>query len=483
MRSLRRAAAGAVLLLAASTNARAQQPAPGGEPPAPGSAQPAAEPAVAPETPAEESEESAEAAEPEAAAPGAATATRQGAEVAAAAPAVGGGAVDPLAPGWRERIHLVVYDGGSPGKPGSAPTLRVNDGGSPGKPGSAPKPPVGLIRLAPILLIQAQASPYAGEDSLHQAGDIAERPGFRLRRARMGLRGDVQEKVRFAVSAELGSEDAGALLVHDAWAGYTAMPYLQVFAGARDVAFSRSALTGAGDSALIERPLAVRAIAPFTQVGIQVEGHFADEAFSYYAGVYNGFQRSNQFFEGHAASYAPLGNRFEGVALAGRVATEPLGQLGRTIQDVAHSPLRIGVGGDYFFSRGGARTLHGAGGDVLLHVAGLHVLAELLWLRASPREEPTQPITQIEAISSMGVVGEAGYMIIARTLGVSARVEWIEPDPDADNEGDNLVTTAGVSYHAFDDLLKAQLEFTHREELFGLSLENDALTLQLQLSL
>ena len=38
-------------------------------------------------------------------------------------------------------IATPVCDGGSPGKPGSAPKPSVCDGGSPGKPGSAPKPP------------------------------------------------------------------------------------------------------------------------------------------------------------------------------------------------------------------------------------------------------------------------------------------------------------------------------------------------------
>jgi hypothetical protein len=147
----------------------------------------------------------------------------------------------------------------------------------------------------PIALLQVQATPYAGEDSFHQAGDIAERPGFRLRRARFGLGGDLLRQIDFALSGQIGSEDEGTLLVHDAWAGYTGLPYLQVFAGAKDVPFSRSALTGAGDGALIERPFAVRAIAPFKQVGIQLGGKVARGAFQYQAGMFNGFQRSDQF--------------------------------------------------------------------------------------------------------------------------------------------------------------------------------------------
>ncbi|HSN97297.1 MAG TPA: hypothetical protein VLS89_03330, partial [Candidatus Nanopelagicales bacterium] len=236
-------------------------------------------------------------------------------------------------------------------------------------------------------------------------------------------------------------------------------------------------------TALIERPFAVRAIAPFKQVGLQLRGEFGDRAFVYQAGIFNGFQRSDQFYRGHNESFAPLGNRFEGIAAAGRVVTEPLGPLGGLIHDFAHSPFRIGVGGDYFYSGSGARTLMGASGDVLIHVRGLHVLAEVLWLQASPRSVPSQPITQVTTIPSLALVGEAGYMVIPRTFGLSARVEWIDPNPDIDNEADNFITTVGASYHAIEDLLRAQLEYTHREELHGVPLANDSLTVQLQLSL
>lgn len=438
-------AAGAALLLALAAPARAQQPAPPGEPP------PA--PAGAPEPPAEEpgdkepEDGGAEPAQPAPTPPPPAAAPAEKRPVAAATPAV----VAPQArePGLRERLRARL----------------------------------GPLTLTTPVLLQVQASPYVGEDSFLQAGDIAERPGFRLRRARLGLKGDLEEVLRFAIAGQLGSEDSGEMRLHEAWAGYTALPYLKIFAGARDVPFSRSALTGAEATALVERPFAVRAIAPFKQVGVQVEGELADGAFGYQAGAFNGFQRSDQFYAGHDESYAPLGNRFEGTAVAGRVATEPLGPLGRTIQDLERSPFRFGAGASAFYSHGGARTLAGAGGDVLVHASGLHLLAEVLWLRAAPQEVPSQPITQVTSISSVGLVGEVGYMIVPRIFGVSARVEWIDPDPEVDNEGDDVITSAGVSYHAFEDILRAQLEYTHREEIHGLSLANDALTLQLQLSL
>ncbi|MGK3964870.1 porin [Sorangium sp. So ce118] len=342
---------------------------------------------------------------------------------------------------------------------------------------------LGPLELRPIALLALQAAPYVGDDALSQAGDSAEQPGFRLRRVRAGLYGDVAGLVRFAISTELAGGDDGTARIHEAWGGVTAVRALEVYAGARTVPFSRSAMLGAGEGALTERPLAVRAIAPFTQVGVQAEGHFQDRAFSYYAGVYNAFQRADQFYAGQSESLAPLGNRFEGIAVAGRLAAEPLGPLGRTLQDVARSPFRVGAGADGFFSNGGARTLYGASADVLVHASGLHALGEVLWTGASPKSVPTQPIAQVTSVSSLALVFEAGYMIVDRKLGVSGRVEWIDPNMDVDDEGDNLVLTGGVSYHAYDDLVKAQLDYTHREELGGLSLANDALILQLQLSL
>ncbi|WP_437579756.1 porin [Sorangium sp. So ce887] len=435
--------AGCAAVLLALSSPRAQEPEPAAEEPAAEGSTPA-ETQAAGDEPAGEPER-AEAPADRPSAPMSRRPPRETPAPVSPAPA----SSDVLAPGFRERIRVAI----------------------------------GPLELAPMALLALQVVPYVGDDALNQAGDSAEQPGFRLRRVRAGLRGDVAGLVQLAISMDLAGGDDETARIHEAWGGVTAARALEIYAGARTVPFSRSAMTGAGDGALTERPLAVRAMAPFTQVGIQAEGHFQDRAFSYHAGVYNAFQRADQFYAGHAESLAPLGNRFEGIAVAGRLATEPQGPLGRSLQDVAHSPFRLAAGADGFFSDGGARTLYGASADVLLHAAGLHALGEVLWTGASPKSVPTQPIAQVTSVSSLALVFEAGYMIVARKVGVSGRVEWIDPNADVEDEGDNLVLTGGVSYHAFDDLVKAQLEYTHREELGGLPLANDAVILQLQLSL
>ena len=355
---------------------------------------------------------------------------------------------DPTEPGWRKRLYLDL----------------------------------GPVRLVPIVLLGAHATPYAGEDSLSQAGDIAEQGGFRLRRARFGFGGDIARKAEFRISAELGSDNGGSVRVHDAWVGYTEKKFLQVYAGAQDVPFSRSALVGSGDTALIERPFTVRAMAPQHQVGAVVASHLADGALNLYFGGFNGLQRSDQFYSGYTENFAALGNRFDGLVYAPRVTTEPLGALD-TIQDLDHSPFRFGAGLGYFFSDGGARDIHSVGGDFLIHVSGLHLLGEVIWSRSDPESVPTQPIVQVEPVTSIGVVFEAGYMIVKRTFGVSARFEFINPNTAVEDQADNWMLTAGPSYHLLDDAIKVQAEYTHREEIFESSLANDSVTLQLQLQL
>jgi hypothetical protein len=343
---------------------------------------------------------------------------------------------------------------------------------------------LGPVSFTPLVLIALQVLPYTGKDSFVQAGDVAERPGFRLRHARIGLAGAYEELARFAVSMQLTADGDGAKIsLRDAWAGYTEWSFLRAFVGARAVPFSRSALVGSGNGALAERPLAVRAMAPFHQIGAELDGDPWEGAFGYSAGVYNGFQRSDQFYSGFEENYSPLGNRFDGLAFAARLRSEPLGYLGPTMADEEQGPFRLGVGASYFYTHSGARDLHSAGGDALLKVSGFHLLAEALWSLSAPQAQPTVPTTGLEQVTSFAVVAEAGYMIVANTLGLAARFEYIDPNTNTEDEGDNWLLTAGAGYQLLDRLLKIQADYSHREELKGLAMANDSVLVQFQLQL
>lgn len=338
--------------------------------------------------------------------------------------------------------------------------------------------------IAPVVLVQVQAVPYAGDDSFFQAGDMAEQPGFRLRRARVGFAGELYDVAPFEVSAELVADERATARLNDAWIGYRFRPWLEVYAGAHKVPFSRAALMSAGSPALIERPLAVRAMAPFRQVGVHIEGSFLGGALHYYAGVWNGFQRSDQFYRGYDQNAATFGNRFDDLAYSARIATEPFGELGPEVADFERTPrLKLGAGVGYFYSDGGTRDIHGGEADMLVHWKGIHFMGELLFSQVDPEDVPSQPTTQIARIKSLAGFGEVGYAVIKSRLAVSARVEWVNPNLDVSSEADALVITGGASYFVVEDLVKAQLDYTHREELGGSSLKNDIVGLQLQLKL
>jgi len=341
----------------------------------------------------------------------------------------------------------------------------------------------GPLSIEPEVLMQVQGIPYVGADSTLEAGDPADRAGFRFRRARFGLEGRLLHRVPFEITAEFNSDVAGTALLHDAWFGYDQYRYLQIIVGTHDVPFSRSALTGAGESALIERPFAVRAMAPFHQLGAHLEGHLWSGALSYYAGVYNGLQRNDQFFLGYVENSAILGNRFDGLTYAGRITSEPLGGTGRTIEDLHQGKLRISAGADAFYSNGGTRGVLGLSGDILLHYRGLHVLGEFLSNRSTPAVEPTQATTLTAVKTSYGAVLEAGYVVWRDRLGITGRFERLVPDTAVKDESNSWIVTGGLSYHILSDFLKAQLDYTHREELYGVSLKNDSLVFQVQLNL
>jgi hypothetical protein len=341
----------------------------------------------------------------------------------------------------------------------------------------------GPLIIEPEVLMQVQGIPYVGPDASVEAGDPSDRAGFRFRRARFGFEGRVFRRIPFEITAEFNSDVQGTALLHDAWFGYDRYRFLQVIVGLHDVPFSRSALTSAGDSALTERPFAVRAMAPFHQMGVHLEGHFWSGALNYYAGVYNGLQRYDYFFQGYVENAAIYGNRFDGLTYAGRITSEPLGPMGRTMEDLHHGKLKIAAGASSYYSDGGTRGILGLNGDVLLHYRGLHVLGEFIANRTTPKTDPTQATTQTAVVTSYAAIAEAGYMVMKERLGITARFEWLDPNTAVKDESNSWILTGGLSYHVLSDFLKAQLDYNHREALYGLPLKNDSVVFQLQLNL
>lgn len=338
----------------------------------------------------------------------------------------------------------------------------------------------GFAQLTLLGLVQVEAAPWLGDDALIANGDPADTAGFRMRRARLGTHGYAWGTVDWELSLQASGEGVN---LHRAYVAYRGINFLHIVGGVHDVPFSRFALSGAGRGALADRPFGTRGMAPFTQLGLSIEGEVGESLLKYAAGAYNGFTRGASFFEGYREEPSLDGNRFTNLAYAARVEIAPLGKLGQDLPDFDRKGIRIGVGGSFYFDPGKTVETLGWGVDLIMKFKGLHLAAELLMDSASPSHKPTTDATVPGSVDRMSLVTELGYMILADCLGVTARFELLDDNTAQDNAGDAIVVTGGVQYYLHRQHLKAQLEFTHREELKGIALDNDALLLQLQFQL
>jgi len=338
----------------------------------------------------------------------------------------------------------------------------------------------GMAQIKFIGLTQLEVAPFVGDEAFLLNGDAAERPGFRLRRARVGVAGTAWGDTDYELSLQATPDGIDLL---DAWVGWRGLTSFAIYGGARKVPFSRFALNSSISSALIDRPFGVRAMAPFRQVGVTLEGDVGDGILQWAAGVYNGFVRGATFHQGYGVEAALQGNRFTNLAYVARLDIAPFGPIGRGLADLDWGGFRAAVGGAVYYDDGKTVETLGWEVDLLVKVAGLHFAAELIMDSAEPATKPTTGNTIPTSISRMAAVGEVGVVILPEQLGVTLRCELLDTDTDVDDNGDELVFTGGLQYYFHRQHAKAAIEFTHREELEGVALDNDTLLLQVQFAL
>ncbi len=343
----------------------------------------------------------------------------------------------------------------------------------------------GATQLKLKSLIQTQIALPIDPDNKNEHrlenGDPAEQLGMRLRRARFGLAGWAYGVMDYAMTVE-GTGDGAAELV-DAWIGYRRYPLANVIFGVRKMPFSRYALLSSKRNSLAERPLSVTAMAPFRQVGLSLEGNIAGGLLHYSAGVYNGFERGVGFYEGYQQPKAFDGNRYEQLAYGGRASMQPFGSIGSDLADLNGGGLRLSIGTSTFLLDGSTNTISAWGVDLAMKAHGFHMVAEYLADTAEPANQPETDAGVPVELNRMCLVGEMGYMMLPEQLGLTVRGEWIDDNVEVENAGDSIVVGGGLQYYWHRQHLKAQLDYTHRMELHGISLDNDTLLFQLQLSL
>jgi len=350
---------------------------------------------------------------------------------------------------------------------------------------------LGMLRLAPApgmevaLRSRIQAfGGWVGDDADLNLGDPMQEPGFRLRRARFGLEGSLISDVFFNLEVDLYDEERLGGPLYEAWVDVPLPLNIGATIGVQPLPFSQGMVLSSAYLTHLDRPLAVQALSPEQAMGLVLHAPLWRQYLLASLGLFNGIQRKPTFLAGYQGVGQTLGNRLERLLYGAKLDFVPFGAVGEHVADTAaRRKLRLGAGISGFYNDGETVASRSLGGYLHAKWRGFHLLTEVLAEHAEPQEQPTAVDNLLAGeVDRMAAYADVGYMIVPRRLGAAVRVEWLDSHLEREDEGDEVVVTGTITYFMVRDLVKLVLEASHREELYGASLDNDAVLGGLQLA-
>ncbi len=325
-------------------------------------------------------------------------------------------------------------------------------------------------------------SGWVGEEALLSNGDKMQLSGFRLRRARMGMKGELKPKIlNYKLELDLFDQERMGGPLYQAWINLKLNRWGGVRFGLAALPFSYGEAISSSRLAHLDRALGTYAMSPGGALGLTLHSEPWKEHLRVSLGVYNGPQRQSGFHQGYKGVGSSLGNRIERMAFVGRLDFSPLKVVGEDEADLkAERSLRLSTGGAYLYVDGKSIQTTGASGYLHFKAWGFHFLAELLWDHTEPQEQPSSLQTLPVEIDHLSANASLGYMILPERLNLALRLEMLDDNRDLEDEGDEIIFAGTLSWYELKSNLKVQLEYQHREEQHGLALENDSALLGLQ---
>ncbi|MEC7947797.1 MAG: hypothetical protein VX265_09540 [Myxococcota bacterium] len=307
-------------------------------------------------------------------------------------------------------------------------------------------------------------------------GDPEDDPGFKIRRARIGLAGDqggARYDLTFGFSS--GFDAIGGLPDEDiqlisASGGLEAAEGLWVDAGVVKVPTSRSFLMSAGDLALGDRPVGSNALVPAREVGVTVDGTVGEGQGLRGRGRLGVFNGNGSLF-GDDNLGKMVAARLEGLYGPGDTY--------RTFGSV--EGVTIGVAGDVVYSSDLVTTNAHFGGDLMVRVAGLALLVEGHLSTITPQNTDLDLPGTLGETPRLGTVAQVGYSV-GRWEPV-ARFSTFDDHREFDDNGDIAIGEGGVVWHGKGDAIRAGALYVARLELEGQPAQNDSARLWLQMKL
>ncbi len=309
-------------------------------------------------------------------------------------------------------------------------------------------------------------------------GDPEDDPGFKIRRARIGIEGkDKDAGTRYGVTfgfssgydAVGGPPDTDIQII-DASGGVRPVKGLWIDAGVVKVPVSRAFLMSASELALADRPVGSNWMIPPREVGVLLDGRVgSDDGIRGRGrvGVFNG----NGSLVGDDNPGKLVAALLEGIVGPGDVY--------KTYGAV--DGFTLGFAGDISYSADLSTTTLRYGGDVMMRVAGLAVLLEGHMATLEPANQDLQLPGTLATTPRLGTVAQVGYTV--GSWEPVARFSSFDDHREFQDNGDVALAEGGVAWHSAKDQIRAGAMFVHRMELQGQAADNDTARLWMQMRL
>jgi hypothetical protein len=247
------------------------------------------------------------------------------------------------------------------------------------------------------------------------------------------------------------------------------LPEIGLRAGQFKVPFCRQWLLIPWQRALISDTIALTPFTPGRDVGLAVQGSFANRLFEYQVGVYNG---------------SGMANKQDNTDLlyAARVATNPLGpvpDLESDFEGSASPKLLVGLGAvynpvektfyvkradDHGFDQPAIHTKQLlVGGDLTFMWRGFTFVSEFFFRNYQPDDAfkaslKSHDKNQDGNIRAFGGYGQAGYFLLPKRLELVARGSLVRPNTEISDD-DQVEATAGLNVFLHGYATVLQIEY------------------------
>lgn len=310
-------------------------------------------------------------------------------------------------------------------------------------------------------------------------GDPEDDPGFKLRRARLGMVRPAEfgatPAERLGVSMILGMSAGsdpipfaatGQLGLIDANISYAANENLTVYGGLVKVPWGRE-----NQFSSLQLPFQDRTVQSNHMVSLREVGALAvwnaPANLRVQGGVYNG-------------NGSLLGDEDNLFLFAGRVDWTLGGDHSQAYRSfgVVDAPV-IGVGADVVYNDEAAVDELVVGGDLIFRMKGLTVIGEGHWARLTPTDTTVVDPAVLAQTTRIGAYAQVGYTVAERWEPV-VRWETFDEDTALSDNGDLMHTYAGVTGHFLEDKLRVGGGYVLRMETGGANISNDTARLWIQ---